>query len=133
MSYQIYTTVDITNTGQYRAEPGRELARQQEQNFQTILQVLGIRANIVFKSKPSMMKVNGSIIGFNTTGIINVWMFEFDTEQEFLYQLNDDPIGYLIQDFDGVPYINGLEESMEQNYSVFVTEGPARNIIFKKT
>jgi len=132
MRYHIYTTVDITNTKQYRLEPGKELARQQEQNFQTFLQVLGIRANILFTEGPTLMKINGSILGFETTDIINVWSFEFETEQDFLYQSNGDPVGYLLEDFDGVPYISGLDESMEQNYSVFVTSGPAKNIIFKQ-
>jgi hypothetical protein len=37
-----------------------------------------------------------------------------------------------IEAFDTIPYISGLDESMEQNYDVFVTEGPARNIVFQQ-
>ena len=124
MRYVLYTTVDITNTGQYRAEPGKEIERWKEQNFQTVLQTLGMRANIRFDEKPQMFEVAGKVLGFNTSNIIKVWSFNFDTERE--YPLLD----YLKEDFDGVPFISGLDESMEQNYDVFVTDGPAKNIVF---
>lgn len=130
MRYELYTTVDITNTGQYRSEPGKEVNRWKEQNFQTVLQVLGIRANVMFDTSPKMMQIAGNILGFKTGKIINVWHFEFETERDFLYDFNNDPVGYLKEDFDAVPYISGLDESMEQNYDVFVTTGPATNIVF---
>lgn len=132
MLYTIYTTVDITNTGQYRTEPGKEYERWKEQNFQTVLQTLGIRANVSFTSKPQVEEISGHIRGFKTNKIIRVWNFTFSTEREQLFEKDGNPIGYLIDDFDGVPYISGLDESMEQNYDVFVTEGPACNIIFSK-
>lgn len=132
MRYIIYTTVDITNTGQYRPDPGREADRWKEQNFQTILQTLGIRANITFEEKPKITNIKGSILGFETNSIIKVWSFSFMTERDYSFGTDENPVEYLITDFEGVPYISGLGESMEQNYAVFVTEGPARNIIFKK-
>lgn len=132
MRYSIYTTVDITSTGQHRFEPARAFEYNQEQNFQTVLQTLGIRANIVFDSKPAVSKVQGQIFGFNTNDIINVWIFYFETEKDHFYQVGDDPLAYLLEDFQGVPYISNLNESMDQNYPVFVTDGPSKNIIFKK-
>lgn len=132
MEYKLYTTVDITNTGQYRTELGKEHLRWKEQNFQTVLQTLGIRANVVFNQKPIMSEMKGSLVGFNTDNIIRVWRFDFNTEREQLFEKNSNPIGYLLDDFDGIPYISGLDESMQQNYDVFVTDGVARNIIFFK-
>jgi hypothetical protein len=132
MEYKLYTTVDITNTGQYRSEPGREADRWKEQNFQTVLQTLGIRANISFKQSPIMKEISGVLVGFNTINTIHVWEFDFYTEREHFFEKDGDPIGYLLEDFDAVPYISGLDESMEQNFDVFVTEGLARNIIFQK-
>jgi hypothetical protein len=125
MRYTIHTTVDITNTGQYRTEPGAEAARWKEQNFQTVLLTLGIRANISFSQKPSAINIAGDMLGFNTNNIVKVWTFTFETERD-----NDKLLEFFKQDFDGVPYISGLDESMEQNFDVFVTEGPATNIIF---
>jgi hypothetical protein len=130
MRYKLYTTVDITNTGQFRAEPGKESARWKEQNFQTVLQTIGIRGNIAEFQKPELVQVGGKQHGFNTDEIINVWRFDFETEREFLFEVDNDPVGYLVKDFNGVPFISGLSESMKQNYDVFVTDGPSKNIVF---
>jgi hypothetical protein len=132
MDYKLYTTVDITSTGQYRVEPGKEADRWKEQNFQTVLQTLGIRANIAYYNKPAMTTVKGSLVGFNTDELIRVWRFDFYTERSDLFEINNNPVGYLLEDFDAVPYISGLDESMTQNYTVFVTAGPARNIVFQQ-
>ena len=132
MDYTLYTTVDITHTGQYRNEFGKESLRWKEQNFQTVLQTLGMRANISFKADPVQMEINGKLVGFNTTDIINVWRFNFSTEQDRFFEKDNDPVGYLIEDFDAVPYIADLDESMVQNYAVFVTEGKNKNIVFTR-
>ncbi len=132
MQYKLYTTVDITNTGQYRTELGKEHLRWKEQNFQTILQTLGIRANVSFTEKPVVSEMRGSLVGFNTDEIVRVWRFDFNTEREFLFEKDNNPIGLMLEDFEGIPYISGLDECMEQNYNVFVTDGAARNIIFVK-
>jgi hypothetical protein len=130
--YKLYTLVDITHTGQFRNEPGKEIARWQEQNFSTILLTIGIRSNISYASKPVMTEVRGRVVGFDTDEIIRVWRFDFSTEREYLYEKNADPVGYLIDDFNLVPYIKGLTELMEQNYAVFITAGPGKNIVFHK-
>jgi hypothetical protein len=132
MEYKLYTTVDITNTGQYRTEAGKETARWKEQNFQTVLQTLGIRANVSYYNKPGVTTIKGNLVGFSTEELIKVWRFDFYTERDNLYEKDNDPIGYLIEDFDGIPYISDLDECMQQNYSVFVTDGPAQNIVFSK-
>jgi hypothetical protein len=132
MQYKLYTTVDITNTGQYRTEAGKEHLRWKEQNFQTVLQTLGIRANIIYSDKPAISEMRGSLVGFNTEEIIRVWRFDFATEREQLFESAGNPVGYLLSDFDGIPYISGLDECMEQNYNVFVTDGPSCNIVFYK-
>lgn len=131
MEYMLYTTVDITHTGQYRHDTGKEADRWKEQNFQTLLQTLGIRANISYKRPPDMVQVSGQQLGFDTDQLVRAWRFDFSTEREGFFEKDGDPVGCMIADFEGVPYIAGLDESMEQNYNVFVTEGPARNIIFQ--
>lgn len=132
MRYKLYTTVDITNTGQHKQEFGKESLRWKEQNFQTVMQTLGIRANITNYVKPEMIEMKGSLVGFNTDKIINVWRFDYETERDHLFEKDSDPVGHLKDDFEMVPYINGLDESMDQNYNVFVTDGAATNIVFYK-
>lgn len=132
MEYKLYTLVDITHTGQHRNEPGKEADRWREQNFQTVIQTLGIRANILYQNKPFMTEVRGRTVGFDTDEIIRVWRFDFYTERDYLFENNGDPVGYLKDDFHLVPYINGLSELLEQNYAVFNTSDPGANIVFHK-
>lgn len=130
MNYKLYTLVDITHTGQYRAEIGKESARWKEQNFSTVTQTLGIRSNIMFFNSPIITEIKGRLIGFETDEIIRVWRFDFETERDCVYEKDGDPVGFLKDDFDLVPYIKGLDELMEQKYAVFVTDGPGKNIVF---
>jgi hypothetical protein len=131
MDYKLYTLVDITHTRQYRSEPGKEIDRCREQNFNTVIQTLGIRANVHFRENPFSIDVAGKLVGFDTDEIIRLWRFDFSTEREdALYEVDSDPVGYLKQDFHLVPYISGLGESMEQKYAVFNTQDPGKNIVF---
>jgi hypothetical protein len=132
MDYKLYTLVDITHTGQNRPEHGKETLRWKEQNFQTVLQILGIRANISYAQSPTMVEVGGHVAGFNTDEIIRVWRFDFSTDRDFLFEKAGDPIGHLLEDFHLVPYIAGLDEVMEQKYAVFNTQDPGKNISFFK-
>ena len=130
MEYKLYTLVDITHTGQSRHEVGKESLRNKEQNFNTVLQTLGIRANIHYSVIPTVTEVKGRLIGFDTDDIIRVWRFDFTTERDFLFEKDNDPVGHLIDDFHLVPYIAGLDEAMEQPYAVFNTTDPGKNISF---
>lgn len=130
MRYKLYTTVDITNTGQHRIEPNKESARWKEQNFQTVIQTLGIRANVAHYSKPEILEVNGRVVGFDVDQMIRVWRFDFETERDYLFEKDNDPVGFLKDDFEMIPYISGLDECMAQNYDIFVTDGPSKNIVF---
>jgi hypothetical protein len=130
MEYKLYTTIDITHTGQFRNEPGRELERWQEQNFNTILQTIGIRANITFRHVPEVFEMGGQVCGFEFAHTARIWRFDFYTEQDYMFEIDSDPVGVLKDLFNGVPYIANLTEQVEQNYAVFVTDGPNRNIVF---
>ena len=130
MEYKLYTLVDITHTGQHRSEPGKETLRWKEQNFQTVIQTLGIRSNIIYRMGPSATEVKGRLVGFDTDDIIRVWRFDFSTDRDAVYDNDQDPVGHLIDDFMMVPYIAGLDEAMTQQYAVFNTADPGKNITF---
>lgn len=130
MDYKLYTLVDITHTNQYRLEAGKESLRNKEQNFNTVLQTLGIRSNIWYNHGPLQMEVVGKLVGFDTDQVIRVWRFDWRTEADNLYDDGVDPVGFLKNDFHLVPYINGLGETMEQQYTVFNTQQPGANIVF---
>ena len=128
--FKLYTLVDITHTQQYRPSAG--ILHWQEQNFNTVLQTLGIRSNVIYNHSPDVIETRGSLVGFNTEEIIRVWRFDFYTERENVYKKNDDPVGLLKEDFILIPYIAGLNEAMEQKYAVFNPETPGNNISFFK-
>ena len=130
MDYKLYTLVDITHTGQYRNEPGKEIARWQEQNFNTVLQTMGIRANVNFVNNPEPAEIAGNVVGFEFSHVQKMWRFDFYTDHDYVFELDGDPVGMLKQLFDAVPYISGLTEQVAQNYDVFVTEGANRNVVF---
>jgi hypothetical protein len=129
MDYKLYTLVDITHTGQHRHESGKEKSWQQEQNFNTVLHTLGLRSNIFYNSGPRLLEVKGSLVGFNTDDILRVWRFDWTTEADY-YSTDNDPLGFLKQDFHLVPYIGNLSESMTQTHRVFNTQDPGKNIVF---
>ena len=130
MEYKLYTLVDISHTRQYRSVPGQEKLRWQEQNFNTVIHTLGIRSNITFLTGPIITEVKGNLIGFDTEKILRAWRFDWFTDREDLYIKGDDPLGLLKDDFMLVPYISGLNEAMEQKYTVFNTGDPGKNIVF---
>lgn len=129
MNYKLYTLVDITSTKQHRYEQNKEVEWKKEQNFNTVLHTLGLRSNIFYQNPPLITEVSGKLIGFDTDNIIRVWRFDWSTEQD-LYTLDSDPVGLLKKDFHLVPYIPGLNETMEQLHPVFNVEDPGKNIVF---
>lgn len=132
MEYKLYTLVDITHTGQHRTELGKESLRWKEQNFNTVLQTVGIRANISYTNSPALLEIKGRLIGFDTDDIIRVWRFDFYTERDYLFEKDGNPVQHLVEDFHLVPYIAGLDEAMTQPYTVFNTSDPGKNIVFFK-
>jgi len=132
MEYKLYTLVDITHTGQYRSELGKEHLRLKEQNFNTVIQTLGIRSNITYNYPPTVLEVKGKLVGFDTDETLRLWRFDFNTDRDHFYEDAGDPVAYLKTDFHLVPYINGLDENMEQKYAVFNTSDPGKNIVFHR-
>jgi hypothetical protein len=133
MDYKLYTLVDITNTGQHRPEAGKEQLHWKEQNFQTVMQTLGMRANVVCTAKPTLVETSGNVVGFDDLPeIVRVWRMDFATTADNAYAIGDDPVEALREDFEMVPYISGLDEAMTAKYNAFLTYGKGKNIVFFK-
>lgn len=127
MQYRIYTLVDITNTGQYRNEPGREMARHQQQNFDTVTQTIGMRANISSGKPPRVKIAKPNDHGMDGRELTNIWIYEWDVEREDLFLDDGDDVARLKQDFKLVPYISGLTETVKYDPAIF---RPGVNISF---
>lgn len=131
MDYTLYTLVDITNTGRFRADPGYEKQRDQQQNFNTILQTIGMRSNIEFRKRPELIKGPASDYGFDFNDTVSVWAFEWTTEREEIWLEDGDQLALLRKDFEFVPFIANLDESVAIKKAVFRSQGADCNIVFK--
>jgi len=125
MKFNLITLVDITETKARRGENPDQW--KQQQNFNTMLGCISLRANPSYTTKPKNEQRNIDNLGFGKAhkGKHNVWEFNFEIEYGYL----DEEM--LINDLDLIPIISNLEETAKLNPSCFMTNNGERNIIFK--
>ena len=135
MQIRCRTLFDITPTGTtghfkssqvpYNDRAGNKItdlstwnrSRNQQRNFETILQVLQLRTQLFDLTQP-----------MEDTGY---WQFDFSIEFEGVYQLGNDVFGTLKNDCEGVPMLVGLDEEYAIN-PVLTTDGSQQNIWFEQ-
>jgi hypothetical protein len=61
-------------------------------------------------------------------GKANHWVFEFTTERDDIFLKDNNPVGHLIDDLNGVPVIPNLTNSQDIDPPVFITKGKKTNI-----
>lgn len=126
MRLKLYTLVDITETGARRGEEPTLVSQQQ--NFLTVLQTIGLRANPSYEYSPSVesMSPNKVELGTNYKGKHKVWEFSFDIEY------GEIDIETLNDDFNFIPVIAGLDETAKFEDNIFSTKDTSkRNIVFQ--
>ena len=130
-----FTLVDITNTGVTRDLPGLELERNQQRNWETVLQCIGLRAqpmNVQCHATPGeLLELKDWEFGEMFNGKHKVWAFSFTVEHSEVFAKDGDPLGLLDDAFDEVPIISYLTESARFLLPIFYTSGPIKNIYFK--
>jgi hypothetical protein len=122
--YLAYTLIDISET-----------SALQIQNYNSLVQVLQLRANV--DNVDEGMKGNQDLIeydfGTNFGGNQNVWTMSFTTEQQNLFANRNGEFGGLIDDIHNVPVITKLMESVKIDPKVFDSINPdTKNIYFIK-
>ena len=136
-TFTCYTLVDITQTGVIRDHAGRELERNQQRNWETVLQCIGLRAqpiDIHAMHGPIEAEDLGSYeFGEMFTGKHRVWAFHFVVEHPGVFARGNDPLYYLNESVDEVPVITYLTETARFLLPIFYTSGPIKNIYFKNT
>lgn len=136
-----YTLFDITQTHVLnRNKPvGDDIGlwtqqRNSQANFDTILQCIGLRANPEIRKYPhKKYKTRPLEFGFLIDEDIDLWYwkFEFTVSQLSVYDNENDPLGYLIQDCHEVPMLTCGTEAIE--LPEFLDTTPElRNIYFKQ-
>ena len=111
-TYKIQTTVDITES---KARKGEDSVKYgQQQNYMTLINVLGLRTNITPVKTPSSSVLDNS--AFGTKGQ-KVWEFIFSVESE-----DSTSIEAMVEDFNLIPFVNNLTESVTFKTPVFQTQ-----------
>jgi hypothetical protein len=130
-----FTLVDITQTGVIRDTDGRELERNQQRNWETVLQCIGIRAqpmNIQMPPGPiEHAEMKNYEFGEFFTGEHKVWAFSFSVEHPDVFHDGKSRLGYLEDSFNEVPIISYLTETARFMLPIFYTHGAIKNIYFK--
>lgn len=114
-TYQVITTVDITNPRVARHCSNRILAGQQS-NFNSLIQAINMRSNITWRHDPT--KHTGGL-PWPADGRATHWLWEFDTERDAVFANETSPVGLLLADLDNVPIIPDLENSVDFFIPVF--------------
>lgn len=132
--YTCATLVDITATGVIRHRPEQELERNQQRNWETVLQCIGIRAQPQLIEGPVVREFDideSTVFGEMFYGTKQrVWLFSFGVESEDIFLLDQDPVGQLDKDFAQVPIICGLTETARFMLPIFYPYGAIKNIYF---
>ncbi|NDB64852.1 MAG: hypothetical protein EB168_04170 [Euryarchaeota archaeon] len=133
-----WTLADITET-KFTGRPKNQhelRLRNQQRNLETFLQLIGMRNQPTLMLPPTQLKEQDispynfgehylQSVGFR----YNVWMFAVDVEQPSAFDNQNGRLQALMEDFDGVPIITGLEETARIGNTIN-TLGARRNTFF---
>lgn len=129
MRLEIVTLVDVTQTNEKRGgEPKRY---SQQSNFNTLIQTATLRANFL----PIRVDINNSSInqfgfGKKYKDKQKHWITRLEAERESVGL----DIAMLNEDFDLVPIVLGLDETVKIPDNVFNTiDSELKNIVFRFT
>ena len=130
----VYTLIDITETKKYSSNSKDKKLIEQQANFMTFFQTLCLRNNYSYVNTPTLQNVTEKKLrelGFGTDykGNHNLWCLELMVDEGRTFGEAEN----LEDDFDLVPVISGLNETIEINTKVFRTKDKkAKNIIIKQ-
>jgi hypothetical protein len=133
MRYACQTYFDITATGvtghfkpsamPFQDRAGQDIldhgswnhSRNQQRNWETLTQLISMRANLSELLQP---------LGYKGT-----WTFEFEVETPDVFGPPENPVSVLLDDADGIPMINDLNNTREL-VPFLKTQEPGQNIWF---
>ena len=120
MRFNMHTLIDITETHARRGD--NKFAMHQQQNYQSVIQTIGIRANpIIIDSSSDIQDISKMSFGYKGNHRLWKLCFEFDlTDAHSIEQL--------IEDMHMIPIIPELDETIKTN--AFYTKGNKINTVF---
>lgn len=129
-----YSLVDITATGITRGNDPEDIKRNQQTNWETVIQCMGLRVQPQMIQDPIILEKDLKEFRFGDfyEGQHKVWQWMWAIERESAYDLVDKKLGGLMQDFEQVPIIVGLEETARFMLPIFYPHGTIKNIYFEQ-
>ena len=132
--YTGYTLVDITSTGVTRYRPEQEFERNQQRNWETVLQTIGLRTQPMMIKEPVVTESNlsdGWEFGELFQGRHKIWVWTFAVEATDIYLVDTNPMAGLETDFEHIPFVQGLNETARFMLPIFCPSGTIKNVYFK--
>ena len=133
-TFIVYTLFDITSTGVTKASSRNTHERNQQRNWETIQQVLGLRTQPLDMQAPEQIN-DADLAHYNFgeqyTGKATVWSTEFTVDQVDVFTRNGDTVALLKEDADLIPMITGLTESVNISPACTQTAGAGCNTYFQ--
>jgi len=127
-----YTLVDITATGVIRSPDPDDIRRNQQRNWETVLQCIGLRTQPLHIQEPTIyqnVEIARTRFGeFYNMRPQTVWAWSWAVEKHGIYDLPNSSMGGLLQDLEQVPIICGLEETARFMLPIFYPYGTIKNI-----
>jgi hypothetical protein len=130
-----FTLVDITATGVIRSQDPDYAERNQQRNWETLLQCIGLRTqpqNIQEPVTSTVEDISVAEFGDFYTGTQKIWTWSWTVEREGVYDLDNAPLAGLLQDLEQVPIITGLTETARFMLPIFYPYGTIKNIYIKQ-
>lgn len=130
-----YSLVDITPTGVTRSTDPDSVERNQQRNWETVLQCIGLRTqphNIQPPTYTDIDNIDGLEFGDFYQGSQRVWTWSWMVERNEVYDLPNKPLGGLMTDFEQVPIVTYLTETARFMLPIFYPYGSIKNIYIKK-
>lgn len=130
--FTLYTLVDITQTDVTKNYDGQDLERNQQRNWESVIQTISLLAQPVLLEKPTSGMIDLSSMEFGEIhqGEQRVWSMTFGVEHADVFASEHGATGRLENMFDQVPVIAGLSETARFLIPIFFTSGTIKNIYF---
>lgn len=148
IDFTLFTLVDITRTDTLRlfnqnvistynkigtlitGELVWNFSRNQQRNWQTVLQLVNLRDKALYITSPAFLnnrdlkkyKFGKKYLGFHT-----VWSLQFSLTSFNTYEEKISAIDFLLHDFNKIPIITKLSETVNLPTSCFETTGEYQN------
>jgi hypothetical protein len=131
--YTGLSLVDITHTGVTRSNDADDLKRNQQRNWETLIQCLGLRCQVQDIKGPIVVDTDLELLEFGDLfeGDHKVWVWTWAVETPEVYT-NKDPLDMLLLDFEQVPVVTYLEETARFMLPIFYPHGSIKNVYFKQ-